>query len=163
MDVFVHRAKAAQRDLIDACGGIERVAAKCGYSKSEVGRWRAPGSPDLMSIDAVVLLERDCGRDFVTASMANANGRRLTDPDEERRADVNVLSAHAAKLRSSAEVANAMATAIEDGHLSPAEAAVIDRAAAAEELALSELRAALAVVKARGGVASMLSVVGGSL
>jgi hypothetical protein len=45
------RIKAAQRDLIAAAGGIERVAEIVGFSKSQVGRWHHGDSPDLMLFD----------------------------------------------------------------------------------------------------------------
>lgn len=160
MDAFLFRVKAAQRDLIERCGGIERVVTICGFSKSQVGRWNSPNDPDLMPIGAVVALERDCGQALVTSVMAQANTRRLTDPDIERAQEVCLIRNHSELMRKSAELAHTVAMAIEDGQVSPSEASSIDRVAAALEHAASNLRAGCAVIKARGGQASQLRVVG---
>lgn len=161
MDAFLYRIKAAQRDLIERCGGIMRVVEKSGYSKSEVGRWNNSSEPDLMPVGAIAVLERDCGQALVTAVLAETNGRRLSDPDAERQAEVNVLASHAELMRQSAELANAIAVAISDGQVTPSEAHTVDRVASAMERAASDLRASLAAIKARGGVRAGLSVVNG--
>lgn len=161
MDAFLYRIKAAQRDLIERCGGIMRVVEKSGYSKSEVGRWNNASEPDLMPVGAIAVLERDCGQALVTAVLAETNGRRLSDPDAERQAEVNVLTSHAELMRQSAELANAIAVAISDGQVTPSEAHSIDRVASAMERAASDLRASLAAIKARGGERAALKIVSG--
>ncbi|MEY9196617.1 hypothetical protein ABIA16_001733 [Sinorhizobium fredii] len=160
MDAFLYRVKAAQRDLIERCGGIERAVTITGFSKSQVGRWNNPNDPDLMPIGAVRALEQDCRQPLITAVMAEANGRRLSDPEADRQADVNVLTAHAEVMRLSGDLANAMAMAISDGHFTPTEASAVDRAASSLEKAMSELRAMAAVIKARGGMSATLRLVG---
>lgn len=160
MDAFLYRLKAAQRDLIDRCGGIARAEAITGFSKSQVGRWNNANDPDLMPLGAVRALEKDCGSPLITTVMAEANGRRLTDPEAEKRAEVNVLSAHAEMMRQAAEVAHSVAMAVADGTVTPAEAATVDRSLAMMERATSEMRSALAVIKARGGEHAALRVVG---
>lgn len=159
MDAFLYRVKAAQRDLINRSGGIMRVVEMTGYSKSEVGRWNNPSDPDLMPVGAIAAMERDCGVALVTAVLAETNGRRLSDPEEARQADVSVLTTHAEVMRLSAEVANSIAVAIADGHVTPSEATTIDRVASGLERAASDLRASLAVIKARGGTKAELKVV----
>lgn len=159
MDAFQYRLLAAQRDLIERCGTVERVAAKCGYSKSEVGRWRGGANPEFMPVGVIALLEGDCGYALVTSVLAEANGRRLTDPDAERAADVGVLTAHADMLIRQAESLNALAQAIADGHVTPNEATIVDRKLSEQERATSDLRAALSVIKARGGDRAALKVV----
>lgn len=159
-DAFLFRVKAAQRDLIERCGGIERAVDITGFSKSQVGRWNNPNDPDLMPVGAIRAMEADCGKALVTSVMAEANGRRLTDPEVERRADVSIMLAHAELMRQSAELSHTMAQAIADGHVSPSEAGQVDRVASMMEKAASDLRAALAVIKARGGERAELRVVG---
>lgn len=159
MDAFLFRVKAAQRDLIERCGGIMRVVDKSGYSKSEVGRWNNGAEPDLMSVSAIVVLERDCGQPLVTAVLAEANGRRLTDPEEGRKAEINVLTSHAELMRQSAELANAIAVAIADGQVTPSEATTVDRVVSGMERAAADLRAALAGIKASGGGKAALKIV----
>ncbi|MFD1328270.1 phage regulatory CII family protein [Mycoplana ramosa] len=160
-DATMYRLKAAQRDLVEACGGVMRAAEKCGYSKSNVGRWFDPNDPTLMPLPAVITLEAECQRPFVTAVMAEANGRRLADPHQERAADVSVLTSHAEVMRQASELMNAMALAMEDGRITPAEATTVDRIASALDTASANLRSSLATVKARQGAAARLHVVGG--
>lgn len=159
-DPFLPRIKAAQRDLIEACGTYRRIEERFSYSKSQVQRWADSKHPDLMPIDAVRRLEEDCDVPYVTSVMAEVTGRRLTDPEQEREAAVCVMQSHADLMRESAELAGKMALAFADGHMTPAEATVADRAAAAMEEAARQLRNALAVVKAAGGVKAGLRVVG---
>lgn len=156
MDAFLYRLKAAQFDLIEACGGIARTAEKSGYGSSTVGRWNDRNDPTVMPIAAVVTLERDCARAFVTTVMAGANGRRLSDPQDDQAQQVSILTAHAGLMRQSAELAGAVAVAIADGHVSPTEAHTIDRVMADLERQSSELRIALARIKAQGGAKAAL-------
>lgn len=116
------RLLAAQRDLIEACGGIARVMEKTSHSKSQVGRWNGGADRDLMPISAVLILEEDCARPLVTNVMAEFNGRALTDPADcgER---IACLSQQVAALVATAgrmvvEAANAKA----DGVVTPNEA-----------------------------------------
>lgn len=160
-DVFLARIKAAQRDLIEACGTYRRIEERFSYSKSVVQRWADAKHPDLMPIDAIRRLEEDCGIPFVTSVLAEVTGRRLTDPEQERAAAVCVMQSHADLVREFAELAGKMALAFADGHMTPAEATVADRAAAAMEESARQLRNALAVVKAAGGVKAGLKLVAG--
>jgi hypothetical protein len=159
-DPFLYRIKAAQRDLIERCGGIARVESISGFSKSQVGRWNNPSDPDLMPVGAIRVLEADCGVALVTAVLAEVNGRRLTDPEAERAQDVCVMLSHAELMRQAAELAHGMAVAISDGQVTPTEAQNIDRLAAGLERTASSLRSSLAAIKARGGAPAGLRVVG---
>jgi hypothetical protein len=141
-----------QRDLIDRCGGYKRVMDLVQKSKSEVNRWQGGADQDYMPTWAIYILEKDCGQLMITGVLAEANGRRLTDPEEERRSEVNLHRAYAETVRKRGEVDLAYAAAIEDGYISHSEAVVIGRALSGQERATSELQAAVAVVKARGGV-----------
>ncbi|WP_319517261.1 phage regulatory CII family protein [uncultured Martelella sp.] len=158
-EAFHHRIKAAQRDLIERCGGIERTASKVDFSKSQVGRWNSPADGEHMPVAAIVTLEADCGLPLVTAVLAEANGRRLSDPEAERAAEASIMKANAEVMRAASEFANSMALAIADGKVTPSEAQTCDRQAAAMEKVLSEMRRALAMVKAHGGEKAELRVV----
>ncbi len=160
MDAFLFRLKAAHFDLIEACGGIARSAEKCGYGTSTVGRWFDRNDPTVMPIPAVIKLEADCGRAYVTSVMAGENGRRLTDPDCEKAEQVSILTSHAAVMQKMAALATDVAIAIGDGHVSPTEAHLIDRGAADVERSLSELRLSTAAIRSRGGDKASLRVVG---
>ena len=159
-DGWTFRMKAAQRDLIAACGGIKSVEESFNYGKSTVGRWNDGGDPTMMPIPAVRALEADCGIPFVTSVLAEVTGRRLTDPDTERAAEVCVMQTHARVMHQMAELATGMAVAIADGQVTPMEATSVDRVAADIQTAMNDLRSALASIKARGGVKAGLRVVG---
>ncbi len=162
VDAIHIRLKAAQRDLIDEVGGIERAVKVCEYAKSTVGRWRNPLDPELMPMMAVIRLEADCGRALVTEVMAGANGRELSDNIP---ADANMvsdlLSAHADVTMRVAELGQVTARAFCDGIVTPAEADEMDRAAAEVDDAVERERGVLASVKAKGGAAAALKIVGG--
>lgn len=159
-DPFIPRIKAAQRDLIEACGTVRRVEERFSYSRSVIQRWSDAKHPDLMPIDAVRRLEEDCGVPFVTSVMAEVTGRRLSDPEAEQDVAACVMQSHAGLVGEFGELASKMALAFADGQMTPAEAHVADRAAAALEESARQLRNALAVVKAAGGVRAGLRVVG---
>lgn len=159
-DAFLYRIKAAQRDLIARCGGIMRVANLVNASKSEVGRWNGGGDPDLMPVGAIVILEGDCGYALVTDVMAQQNGRRLTDPEDDQRVGKNLLAAVGEVQRQSGELINTVGAAISDGWVSPTEGTSIDRIAGSLERAASDLRASVAGVKAQGGAKAGLRIVG---
>lgn len=159
-EAWMFRVKAAQRDLVEACGGIKRVESRFNYGKSTVGRWNDAGDPTLMPLGAIVALESDCGIPYVTGALAEVNGRRLSDPDEDKASDVCVMTSHAELLRHTAELANGMAVAISDSRVTPTEAQTIDRIAASMQNAINDMRGALAAIKAKGGERAGLRVVG---
>lgn len=160
-DAWFHRIKAAQRDLIRVGGGIERAAEICSISKTQMGRFNNAADPDLMPLQVVAALEAESGRPFVTAAMAAEQGRRLTDPQEDRAADVSVMAGYAELMRQNAEVVNALAVAVSDGMVTPVEAQTVDRALASMQNATQTLRESMAVIKARGATKAALSIVPG--
>ena len=159
-DAFHHRIKAAQRDLIARSGGIMRVAEITSFSKSEVGRWNNPNEPAHMPLAAAVALEDDTGVALVTSVMAEANGRRLSDPAAQRAAEISLMQAQAETMRQFADLMHANAVAAADGKFTPTEAMTCDRIAATVEAALSNYRNAMAGVKAHGSVSAGLQLVG---
>ncbi|KPF47112.1 hypothetical protein [Rhizobium sp. AAP43] len=159
-DAIHYRLKAAQRDLIARCGGIARCVELTSFSQSQVGRWNNPNDPELMPLGAIVVLEGDCRHPLVTAVLADNSGRRLTVPDVEFQQEIGVLTSHAEVMRQSAEISHTLAQVISDGRVTPSEAQTLDRPAAAMEASLSKFRMSLAGIKARGGEAASLRIVG---
>lgn len=147
--VWLLRLKAATRDLRDACGGVERAAALCGLSKSQVSRCASPEHPDLLPLAAVLALEADCGLPLVTAAMAGCHGRTLARGRDEGDG-VSLAGAHADVTRAAAGLMGEAADAFEDGAVSPAEAERIDRRAGEVEIKLGLLRKGLARAKTGG-------------
>jgi len=146
-----YRIKAAQRDLIAACGGIERSAGIVGFSVPQVGRWNNAGQPDIMPIHVALLLETECGMPLITAAMASLNNRRLADPDSAAEAANCVMRSYADVVRQIGDVMTAAASALADGEITPAEANENDKLAARLELGIADFRKALSKVKATGG------------
>lgn len=147
----LYRIKAAQRDLIAAAGGIERVAAMVGYSKSQVGRWNHGDSPDLMPLDAVWMLEGETDMPLVTGALAELSGRRLSDPNEAEARAADIMRSHARLSAKMGEALSAMAEALADGRITPAEATVYDRRLSELSTLISECRQLAAGVKGAGG------------
>ncbi|PRD42471.1 hypothetical protein C5748_16240 [Phyllobacterium phragmitis] len=146
-DAWFYRLKAAQRDLIKLAGQIERVAEITSISKSQVGRWNNTQDTDLIPLNAVLLLEAECGVPIVTAVMAELNGRRLADPDEAQKSTGTILARYAETVRQAGELMSAGAKAFADGKLTPAEAQQMDRVANDVERSLSDLRKLLAAAR----------------
>lgn len=146
-----YRIKAAQRDLIAACGGIQRSATFVDYSDAQVGRWNNAGQSDIMPIDAALALEAECGMPLVTSAMAALNNRRLADPEAAAEASMCVARSFSDFVRQSSDLMTAGTIAFSDGKVTPAEANEADKIAHALELAVAEFRKSLAKVKAAGG------------
>lgn len=158
-DAWFYRLKAAQRDLIKFVGGIERAAEITSMSKSQVGRWNNAGDSEVMSVPAALLLEAECGQAPFTTVMAELNGRRVSDPDAEARAQACVWATHAETARKAAELLAKGALAMADGKVTAAEASGLDQAASELMTAVADLRMATAGVRAEG--AATLGVIAG--
>lgn len=146
-ETWFNRVKAATRDLVKACGGIERSADIAHVGKSTVSRWQSLGEEDIISIPAALALEADCDRPFVTQIMADLNGRSLTD-QAARDAAGCLITGHNTLMGKFAELTSEIVSAKADGVVTPAEAEVIDRKAAEMERAASDMRQTLAAKKA---------------
>lgn len=146
-DAWFHRIKSATRDLTERCGGVERSAAIANVSKSEVGRWRVPTEPTIITLPAALALEAECGVPLVTAAMAALQGRRVVGEDEAGGDASAIIGRHAEMMRSMAEVVSTAASAFADGRVTPAEADLLDRAAAELHRKLDAWRNDIAAAK----------------
>jgi hypothetical protein len=156
-NAWFYRIKAAQRDLINLSGGIERAAEITSISKSHVGRWNNAQDTDLMPLNAVLMLEEHCGVAVVTTVMAELNGRRLADETEASRKNADLMSAFSDVVCHAGEFMSAAAIALADGTVTPAEALNVDRTVLVLERGLSDIRQTLAHLRAGD-----LKVVGGA-
>lgn len=143
------RIKSATRDLVRLCGGVVRAGEITNRSKSEVSRWQSVSEGDVIDILAALALEADVNTPLVTTVMAELNGRRLTDEVSAASAQ-SIMSSVAEVQRRAADLMTEVAVAFEDGTMTPAEAEIVDRTAAAKEDALRTLRSGLATVRAAG-------------
>lgn len=146
------RLKAAQRDLIAACGGIVRAAAICGYSKTEVGRWNNPDSPDIIALPAVDALQAECGRDFVLEALAENWGRKLVDEKLEPSIIECMLAKFSDVLQKAGEFSQSSAMAFADGKVTVTEAVDIDKHASELIDALHAMRKSTANARGAGGI-----------
>lgn len=160
-DAWFYRIKAAQRDLVKIAGGIERVVEITSTSKSHVGRWNNPADPDLMPLNAVMMLEAETGQPLVTSVMASVNGRRLSDPDGGGGEDHALIARFGSAARQAGELISTGMRAMADGRVTDAEKAEIDREAGKLERDLSKLRMSVAGGLGEGGTDTRIRIVAG--
>jgi hypothetical protein len=152
-DAWFFRVKAAHRDLIKACGGIERSAEVCGMSPATVGRWNNPEVDELINLRAKARLEADCEYPWVTRVELQALGYEIHQVgvvEAGRAADV-----HGSTSRVVAEASDVMRSyseALAGGKITPADIAALQKE-------LGEL--AHAVEEARMAGAALLAVAKG--
>ena len=142
------RVLAATRDLVTACGGLDRSAGIAGVSKTTVSRWQTEDR-DNIPLLAVMALEADCGRAYVTSIMAEFTGRELTAPEasDASQPTANLPLLHVDAMMTFAEATRVFAE--EQGRgITPAGAEMVDRAAAAHDRSFTAFRAGLAAQKA---------------
>lgn len=113
--------KGAQRDLIEAVGGIDRAALLLGRSTAQVGRFNAWNDPDLMSQWEIIVLEADLGRPVVSRTMAVLTGASVLDPAGEARGRDCLYSGSAKLMAEHAEFFAVYSEAASDGHFSDRE------------------------------------------
>ncbi|MBS9476210.1 phage regulatory CII family protein [Ancylobacter radicis] len=147
-DVWFHRIKAATRDLVKACGGVERAADMARVSSSTIQRWYSPKDNDVIPITAVLSLEADCEMPFVTQVMAELNGRTLADSDPSPDCTSSIASGHNKLMGKLVELTKEVIAAKADGVVTPTEAEVIDRKTAEMVQVAGELRQTCAAKKA---------------
>jgi prepilin-type processing-associated H-X9-DG protein len=146
-DAWFYRIKAATRDAVTRCGGVIRAGEIARASKTEVSRWQTTGDPAVIPLPAALALEAECGEPLITAVMADLNGRRLADGDRDGGSATNIIARHAGVLQSIGEMVASAAAAFADGHVTTAEAEVLDRAASTVARAIDAFRDDLAAAK----------------
>lgn len=148
-DTWFHRVKSATRDLVKMSGGVVRAGEVAGVSKSEVSRWQSPTDGDVISLPAALALEAECGVPLVTSAMAELQGRRVSDPNEEDVATC-LLGAFTGVTLALGELQSVMGMSLSDGKVTPAEAGSVTRAATALEDKVTQLKLVMAGIKADG-------------
>ncbi|HWJ71911.1 MAG TPA: hypothetical protein VNX29_01980 [Kaistia sp.] len=153
------RIKAATRDLVAACGGVERAADIVDMSKSEVSRWQSASSmSSIIPVDAILALEAECSLAPVTAAMAAINGRALAEGAEPGLpVRATLIARQAASMAAEAKVAQVFAEIHEDGVTTPAELERLQRALGDKQITDHEYQNTIASARAES-----LRVVGGT-
>lgn len=148
-DHDLQRIKAATRDLVRDCGGIDRAAAIALLSRSEISRCQAPTAPCIISLPAALALEAECGVPYVTETMAAIHGRTLSGPDgDDGAAAADPVSAFAQSVDGFGRVMSAWGQAHRDEVVTPSEAERMDRLVGEMQGRLDRLRGYLASKKA---------------
>lgn len=146
------RLKAAMRDLIAACGGIERTADIAMLGKSTVGRWQDADAKDFPNVATVAALEAECGNALVSRALADLAGLPIGDKSAAIGDDGCVMASHAQTVGQAAQLMAEGAMAFSDNHVTPTEAANLDRVAQKLERDLAEYRKILAGIRGDGGL-----------
>lgn len=146
---WFHRIKSATRDLVTACGGVDRSKDIASVSSSEISRWQVASQPALITIGAALALEAECGVPYVTAAMAEIGGRALADPSADGRPSADL---DGAMMRTASAFSSSMTEYVDaraDGVVTPSEAERVDRALGKLEGELAAVRGTLAHHKLR--------------
>lgn len=146
------RIKAAQQELIAACGGIMKTAELCSYSKSEVGRWNNEESPEWMPADAVDKLEALTGKRYWTQAWLETRGMKLADSEEGGERLACLTTDMAALIGAFGGLMSEWAVTAADGHATPAEATRMRKLLPELKALISSIEQGLATVKAEGGI-----------
>lgn len=130
-DAHFYRIKAAMADLIDRAGGQKRSGEIVGLSQQMMSRVCLRDDATMLSGDAKLRLEMECGAPIVTAVEAQILGHRL-EPLERRPGapEGTPYDAHAAVMIEMADLARAFAESVRDGKYSRTDAATVDKALA---------------------------------
>ncbi|KFC73218.1 hypothetical protein FG93_01962 [Bosea sp. LC85] len=153
-DAWFFRVKAANRDLVEMCGGIARAAEIAELSSAQIGRCANIESDDLLSARAKAKLEADIGRPVVTRVEIELLGWSAHQVALAPAADESCP--HRAISRISAEMGDVMSAYIEgcrDGRFSPADAAIVAKELSDLAKAVEAGRLSSAALCARGGPA----------
>lgn len=139
------RIRGAQRDLIKAAGGIERVAELLDRSVGHVGRWTNPALPDLMPIPVILLLEDDVKIPIFARVFAQMlHGRDLTEPNGSGADSSELVERVADVMESGGKFSAGLTRALADGQMTESELIAADRLAGQLERDASEVRECIA-------------------
>jgi len=112
--------KGAQRDLIKLAGGIVRAALVTGLSESQIGRFNARDTTDIMPTYIVAKLEADVREPVVSRALVLMAGGDVTMPGGEM--DRASLVASFVEMEAEhSEVCKTVVVALSDGDVSPSE------------------------------------------
>lgn len=142
-DTWLQGMKAAQRDLIAACGGIERTADLLDMSIAHVGRWNNPETDDLMNPRAKAKLEAECGHPWVTRAELRSLGfeiHRSVPVSSGRAGDVHGTTSRV--VAEASDVMRAYSDALADGKITPSDIAILQKELGELARAVEEARLA---------------------
>lgn len=140
-EVWRTRIRGAQRDLIRAAGGLDRVAELLKRSIGHVGRWNTPDGTEYMPLAVILILEDDTKKPVFTKVMAQMlHDRDLTEPHGGGAPDDGVLEVIAEAVESAGKFGGQALRFSADGDMSEAELRMLDRTASELERDVAEVR-----------------------
>lgn len=157
-DPWFWRVKAAQRDLIERCGGVRRAAEIAECSPAWIGKCNTPNEDAFLSAVQKRRLEQDAGEPVVSRVECELMGFEVSVPGEAGGASAasQIASAHAAHARLVAEFGELLAgfaDRVGDGEFSRSDGAATDRDLADIVARAEEFRRLIAAFAARGAQA----------
>lgn len=127
-DPWFWRVKAAQRDLIERCGGVRRAAEVAGCSHGWIGKCNTPTEDAFLSLPQKRALEADAGEPVVTQVEAELQDFQLMRNGLASGAvPASPYAAVAALSEEYSEVLAEFARRTADGDFSRADGAALDR------------------------------------
>ncbi len=125
-DFRFFRIKAALADLIDRCGGQRRAGELIGVSQQMMSKVSDRENGAMLSIEAKLLLEMECGAPVVTQIEAELLGYHLTAVGPRPKPEGNVHSALSGIVDEVGELLGNFAQRVKDGDFSRNDGVSID-------------------------------------
>lgn len=127
-DASFFRLKAAMADLIERCGGQRRAGETVGLSQQLMSRVCIRDDATMLSLDAKLRLELECGEPIVSRVEAELLGCRL-EPVEPGLTSTGEtpFGAHAQVMAEVADLCRSFAHSVADGKYSRTDAVTVDR------------------------------------
>ncbi len=148
-DAHFHAVKSATRDLVTACGGLDRTGRLIGVSAQTVSRYQRADHDELMPLAAVVVLEADCGLALVSSAMAALTGQGVNPGSAgDGAAEACLRKLHAGVMRETADMMTEAADAFSDDSITLTELEVLDLATGDMLRAVKAFRGKISRLKA---------------
>lgn len=150
-EAWFWRVKAAQRDLIERCGGVRRAAEIGACSPAWIGKCNTANEDAFLSALQKHRLEQDAGEPIVSRVECELMGHEVSAPGGAAAAPAgSAFSAHAELVGEFGDLLAGFAARIGDGRFSRADGAATDRELA-EIIARAEaFRRLIAALQAEG-------------
>lgn len=127
-DASFFRLKAAMADLIERCGGQRRAGEIVGLSQQMMSRVCQRDDGAMLSLEAKLGLERECGEPIVSRIEAELLGCRLEPIEQPAFAPgASPFDAHAQVMTEVGDLCRSFAVSVADGKYSRTDAATVDR------------------------------------
>lgn len=149
-EAWFWRVKAAQRDLIERCGGVRRAAEIAGCSHGWIGRCNTPNEDAFLSATQKRALETDAGEPLVTRIEAELLGFRLERASPPAPAEACAFGANASVMQEVGDLCRVFSQSVSDGRYSRTDALTVGRELAQLRQAIERFERVNATILAGG-------------